>query len=132
MATCQVMVPKCEGFCIYGFATFNLTRQIGQTGLMGEAYGHIGATCTRCCPEPAPSVEQRALCRPRALAPRLMADGFDTMLSYHPALDVSIAIGTNMEVRREAGTAGYGGGDLPPYSLHHDRATSHDHDADGS
>jgi hypothetical protein len=35
---------------------------------VGQAYGHIGATY-----------------------------GFDTMLSYHPALDVTIAIGTNME-----------------------------------
>ena len=62
------MVPECKHFCIYGFATFNLTMQIGQKGAMGQAYGHIGATY-----------------------------GFDTMLSYHPALDVTIAIGTNME-----------------------------------
>ena len=52
-----------------GFATFNLTNQMGwPQSRMGQAYGHIGATY-----------------------------GFDTMLSYHPALDVTIAIGTNME-----------------------------------
>jgi hypothetical protein len=35
---------------------------------MGVAYGHIGATY-----------------------------GFDTMLSYHPALDLTLAIGSNLE-----------------------------------
>ncbi len=68
----NIMVPYCSSShsfeCIYGFATFNLTDQIGQKGDMGTAYGHIGATY-----------------------------GFDTMLSYHPALDITIAIGSNME-----------------------------------
>jgi hypothetical protein len=65
-------VPYCVGnvsHCpYYGFATFNLTDQIGQSGEMGVAYGHIGATY-----------------------------GFDTMLSYHPALDLTLAIGSNLE-----------------------------------
>ena len=64
----DIMVPRCERFCIYGFATFNLTQEIGQTGPDGEAYGHLGATY-----------------------------GYQTVLSYHPALDVSIAIGSNIE-----------------------------------
>jgi len=70
----KVMIPDCPGGggyfdpCIYGFATFNLTDQTGHSGPMGTAYGHIGATY-----------------------------GYDTMLSYHPALDVTLAIGSNME-----------------------------------
>ena len=64
----NIMVPRCERFCIYGFATFNLTMEVGQTGPEGEAYGHLGATY-----------------------------GYQTLLSYHPALDISIAIGSNIE-----------------------------------
>jgi CubicO group peptidase (beta-lactamase class C family) len=53
----------------YGFATFNLSDQTGVNGSLGVAYGHIGATY-----------------------------GFDSLLAYHPALDLSIAIASNMEL----------------------------------
>ena len=54
---------------IYGFATFDLSFENGYSKTKyGKSYGHIGATY-----------------------------GYDSMLSYHPALDVTIAIGTNME-----------------------------------
>ena len=54
---------------IYGFATFDLSYQNGYSKTKyGESYGHIGATY-----------------------------GYDSMLAYYPALDVTIAIGTNME-----------------------------------
>ncbi len=68
----DIMIPTCPAsshhYCIYGFATFNLTGQTGHDAPMGTAYGHIGATY-----------------------------GYDSMLSYHPELDVSIAIASNME-----------------------------------
>jgi CubicO group peptidase (beta-lactamase class C family) len=64
----SVMVPECQDFCIYGFATFNLTQELGQKGAEGVAYGHLGATY-----------------------------GYQTVLAYMPALDVSIAIGSNLE-----------------------------------
>ena len=64
----DIMVPECQDFCIYGFATFNLTDELGQKGPEGIAYGHLGATY-----------------------------GYQTILAYMPALDVSIAIGSNLE-----------------------------------
>jgi CubicO group peptidase (beta-lactamase class C family) len=54
---------------IYGFATFDLSFENGYSKTKyGKSYGHIGATY-----------------------------GYDSMLAYYPALDVTIAIGTNME-----------------------------------
>eukprot|EP00039_Didymoeca_costata_P030505 m.29934 g.29934 ORF g.29934 m.29934 type:complete len:438 (-) comp8152_c0_seq2:60-1373(-) len=52
----------------YGFATFNLSDMTGQPGFAGRAYGHIGATY-----------------------------GYDSLLSFHPALNATIAIASNME-----------------------------------
>jgi CubicO group peptidase (beta-lactamase class C family) len=54
---------------IYGFATFDLSDENGYSKTKyGTSYGHIGATY-----------------------------GYDSMLAYYPELDVTIAIGTNME-----------------------------------
>lgn len=52
----------------YGFATFNLSWSTGVALPAGAAYGHLGATY-----------------------------GYQSILSYHPAWDVSIAIATNIE-----------------------------------
>jgi D-alanyl-D-alanine carboxypeptidase len=64
-ASQQVMIPKDD---IYGFATFNISRQTGYPAPMGTAYGHIGATY-----------------------------GYDSTLTFHPALNATITIASNME-----------------------------------
>lgn len=64
------MVPSGEGW--YGFATFNLSGMgiSGQSsaGPYAVVYGHLGATY-----------------------------GYDSLLAYYPAIDVSIAVATNIE-----------------------------------
>jgi CubicO group peptidase (beta-lactamase class C family) len=52
----------------YGLACFNLTQYTGQPAPLGVAYGHVGATY-----------------------------GFQSLVSHHPALNVSIAVATNIE-----------------------------------
>jgi len=71
-ASQRIMVPSSRE--IYGFATFNL-EHVGITGhgkrwpdQYDQAYGHLGATY-----------------------------GYDSLLAYFPAIDVSISIGTSIE-----------------------------------
>jgi len=52
----------------YGLATFNLSHHTGVEGPKGIAYGHLGATY-----------------------------GYQSIVAYFPALDFSLAIGTNTE-----------------------------------
>ena len=52
----------------YGLATFNLSHHTGVKGPEGIAYGHLGATY-----------------------------GYQSIVAYFPALDFSLAIGTNTE-----------------------------------
>jgi CubicO group peptidase (beta-lactamase class C family) len=55
-------------FSIYGLGTFNVGFQTGQKGKYGEGYGHLGATY-----------------------------GYQSVSGYFPALDISLAIATNIE-----------------------------------
>jgi len=52
----------------YGAATFNLTSRTGREPPLGTAYGHLGATY-----------------------------GYQSIMSYHPELELSFAIGSNLE-----------------------------------
>ena len=52
----------------YGYATFNLQRDTGQSGEYGDAYGHLGATY-----------------------------GFQSQLVYFPKLEATLAVATNIE-----------------------------------
>ena len=53
---------------MYGLAAFNLSYYTGQPPPLGTSYGHLGATY-----------------------------GFQSVVSYHPALNMTIAIATNIE-----------------------------------
>ena len=52
----------------YGLATFNLSHVTGQGGAYGAAVGHLGATY-----------------------------GFQSQLLYFPALELALAVATNLE-----------------------------------
>eukprot|EP00756_Hemistasia_phaeocysticola_P001371 Hpha_TRINITY_DN10972_c0_g1::TRINITY_DN10972_c0_g1_i1::g.26913::m.26913/K01286/E3.4.16.4; D-alanyl-D-alanine carboxypeptidase len=52
----------------YGLATFNLTGRTGREPPLGTAYGHLGANY-----------------------------GYQSIMSYHPELRISFAIGSNLE-----------------------------------
>eukprot|EP00656_Telonema_subtile_P027748 TRINITY_DN2990_c0_g1_i1.p1 TRINITY_DN2990_c0_g1~~TRINITY_DN2990_c0_g1_i1.p1 ORF type:complete len:444 (-),score=86.45 TRINITY_DN2990_c0_g1_i1:208-1539(-) len=72
----DMMVPP-EGESFYGLATFNLSgaKRTGQTGKYGVAYGHLGDTY-----------------------------GFTSIVSFYPALALSIAVGTNLESKVQDAT----------------------------
>eukprot|EP01062_Namystynia_karyoxenos_P028314 TRINITY_DN21466_c0_g1_i1.p1 TRINITY_DN21466_c0_g1~~TRINITY_DN21466_c0_g1_i1.p1 ORF type:complete len:456 (+),score=145.19 TRINITY_DN21466_c0_g1_i1:70-1368(+) len=52
----------------YGLATFNLTHSTGRKAPTGTAYGHLGATY-----------------------------GYQSIVSYHPEIEATLAIATNLE-----------------------------------
>jgi CubicO group peptidase (beta-lactamase class C family) len=67
----QMIPPKpsmLRPFSIYGLGTFNLGMETGQKGAYGEGYGHLGATY-----------------------------GYQSISGYFPALNISLAIATNIE-----------------------------------
>ena len=68
----DLMIPSNGGlgkdYEIYGLATFNLAGDTGQTGKWGDAYGHLGATY-----------------------------GYQSVVSYFPHLNASMAIATSLE-----------------------------------
>jgi CubicO group peptidase (beta-lactamase class C family) len=55
-------------FSIYGLGTFNLNMETGQQGEYARGYGHLGATY-----------------------------GYQSISGYFPALNITVAIGTNIE-----------------------------------
>lgn len=69
--TDQMIPPKpslLHPFSIYGLGTFNIGFQTGQKGVYGQAYGHLGATY-----------------------------GYQSVSGYFPALNLTLAIATNIE-----------------------------------
>jgi len=66
--------PSPRGSLPYGFATFNLTRRWGPSGLAyNQAYGHLGATY-----------------------------GYQSLAIYYPAADISVAVASNIETDDQA------------------------------
>jgi hypothetical protein len=57
----------------YGYATFNLSGDTGQSGALGEAVGHLGDTY-----------------------------GFQSQLVYFPGLKFAMAVATNIETERQS------------------------------
>jgi CubicO group peptidase (beta-lactamase class C family) len=67
----QMIPPKpslFHPFSIYGLGTFSLNMETGQKGEYGTGYGHLGATY-----------------------------GYQSVSGYFPALNITLAIGTNIE-----------------------------------
>ena len=89
----------------YGFATFLLSGYSGQPTDghpdYGTIWGHLGATCA------APSLSHaRLLSMPFSSHPSLhtllFADGYNSIVEYNAALNVSLAVATNVETDYQA------------------------------